>query len=282
MQLGTVFPQMEIGSDPITIRDYAQAVEQLHYSSLMAYEHVLCPGASYGSSVDFSRQMFHEPLTLFAYLAAITQLEFVTGILILPQRPIALVAKQVAEVALLSGNRLHLGVGVGWNPIEYEALGVDYHHRGKIIEEQLVILRRLFEQEFFTHQGTFHHLYDVGLNPRPSHGISIWMGGASDVVLHRAARLADGWIPDLRADAAREPLEQLRLFTQQAGRDPLAMGVHARVDARMGNLDTLVQEAQAWRSLNASHLSLNTMGCGFTSIEQHLEILRRFQEALSA
>src|SRR6266699_3728762 len=183
MQIGVVFPQTEIGADPIAIRDYAQAVQGLGYHHIMAYDHVIAPGPTYPKDVAYSQQMFHEPFVLFGYLAALTQLELVTAVLVLPQRQTALVAKQAAEVDILTGGKLRLGVGVGWNPVEYEALGMNFQARGRVVEEQIEVMRLLWSQEVVSYKGQYHTITEAGLNPLPiRRSIPIWIGGRSDVV----------------------------------------------------------------------------------------------------
>ena len=197
MHIGVVFPQVEIGLDPGAIRDYAQAVEALGYTHILTFDHVLGanpdrPGGWKGPYTY--RHTFHEPFVLFGFLAAATRrVELVTGILILPQRQTALVAKQAAAVDVLSGGRLRLGVGVGWNAVEFEALGERFTNRGVRIEEQIEVLRALWAQDLVTIAGQWHRVTDAGLNPLPSRrAIPIWMGGESEPVVRRAARLADG------------------------------------------------------------------------------------------
>ena len=206
MQIGAIFPQTEIGQDPGVIREYAQAVEELGYGHLLAFDHVL--GADTSTRPDWrgpytSKTMFHEPLVLYGYLAAITQrIELVTGIIILPQRQTALVAKQAAEVDVLSGGRLRLGVGIGWNDVEYEALGENFHNRGRRSEEQVELLRELWTKEAVTFEGRWHRVTAAGINPLPvQRPIPLWFGsGPTDAALQRIARLGDGWFPQFRPD----------------------------------------------------------------------------------
>ncbi len=283
MQIGAVFPQTEIGTDPGAIREYAQAVEELGYNHIMIYDHVIYPGPTHPKEVAYSQQPFHEPFVLFGYLAALTHLELVTTILILPQRQTALVAKQAAEVDLLTGGKLRLGVGVGWNRVEYEALGMDFHQRGRMIEEQIEVLRLLWSQPSVTYRDKFHTIIDAGLNPLPvQRPIPIWMGGESDSVLRRSARLADGWFPDSPPEVARGYIERLRRYAQEVGRDPASIDIEGRVHAWDGNLDTWVKQAQEWGSLNATHLSFDTMGAGFTSLQEHIDTLRRFKMSITS
>lgn len=285
MQVGVTFPQNEIGADPIVIRDYAQAVEGLGYSHLVVFDHVLgadttnCPGWK-GYTY---RDMFHEPFVLFGYLAALTHLELVPAVIILPQRQTALVAKQAAEVDILTGGKLRLGIGVGWNPVEYEALGTDFHTRGRMIEEQIEVIRLLWSQETISYKGQFHTITEAGLNPLPiRHSIPIWMGGIADVLLRRTARMGDGWFPQGPPDDHMlEDIERLRRYIREAGRDPGSVGIEARMNAREGDLDEWVRQTEGWRDMGATHISINTMGAGFKSPDEHLEAIRRYKEAIA-
>ncbi len=284
MQIGVTFPQNEIGADPAVLREYAQTVEGLGYKHLLVYDHVLGadPTNRPGWKGYTEKDLFHEPFVLFGYLAALTQLELVTGVIILPQRQTALVAKQAAEVDVLTGGKLRLGIGVGWNPVEYEALGEDFHTRGRVIEEQIEVLHLLWSREVISYKGKYHTITDAGLNPLPTHrSIPIWTGGSADVLLRRTARLADGWFPlGPPDDRMRETVERLRSYIQEAGRELSAVGIEARVNADDGNVDEWVRQTQAWCELGATHISFNTMNAGFTSVQQHLDALRRYKEAV--
>lgn len=285
MQIGVTFPQNEIGADPAVIRDYAQAVEGLGYQHVLVYDHVLGADATNrpGWTGYTHTHLFHEPFVLFGYLAALTQLELVTGVIILPQRQTTLVAKQAAEVDVLTGGKFRLGIGVGWNPVEYEALGVDFRARGRMVEEQIELLRELWKQELVTYKGKYHTVTEAGLNPLPVHrSIPIWTGGGSDVLLRRTARLADGWFPLGRPDdQMRAKLDLLFSYLQEAGRERSSLGIEARVNAS-DNLDEQVRQTEQWRSLGATHISLNTMGADFKTLIEHIEALRRYREAVSA
>jgi probable F420-dependent oxidoreductase len=285
MQVGVTFPQNEIGADPFIIRDYAQTVEGLGYKHVVVFDHVL--GADSTNRPGWRgytyRDMFHEPFVLFGYLAALTQLELVPAVIILPQRQSALVAKQAAEVDILTGGKLRLGVGVGWNPVEYEALGTNFNTRGRMIEEQVEVMRLLWSQEVVNYKGRFHTIKDAGLNPLPTRrSIPIWMGGSADVLLRRAARTGDGWFPQGLPDSQmRETVERLRSYIKEAGRDPATFGFEARMNAREGDLDDWVRQTEGWRELGATHISINTMGAGFTSPSEHMEAIRRYKEAIA-
>jgi len=282
MQIGVTFPQNEIGADPIAILDYVQAAEELGYSYLVAYDHIVGAGDTHPKEWGYSRQLFHEPFVLFGYIAALTRLELVTAVIILPQRQTALLAKQAAEIDILTHGKFRMGVGVGWNPLEYEAQGADFHTRGRAIEEQVEILRQFWTQDFVTYKGRFHTINDAGLNPPPvQRPIPIWMGGSSDSLLRRVARIGDGWFPQGPPDAAMHAtLERLRGYTQEAGRDPGAVGIDARLNANEGDLDDLVRRTEEWSKLGATHISLNTMRAGYRSPGEHIEAIRRYMEAV--
>lgn len=281
MQLGVTFPQNEIGTDPKAIRAYALAVQDAGYSHILVYDHVVSAGPSHGGN-NYSSQLFHEPFVLFGYLAALTQMELVSGIIILPQRQTALVAKQAAEVDILTGGKFRLGIGVGWNELEYEALGMPFQKRGKIVDEQITILRRLWSESAVTFQSTYHTLPDVGLNPMPvQRPIPIWMGGHSDAMLRRTARFGNGWLPLGKPDQQmQQMIERLRQYTQEAGRDFATLGIEARINASDGQLDEWVRQSEAWHALGATHISLNTMNAGFATVQQHIDALRMYKEAM--
>lgn len=285
MKLGVVFPQTEIGNDPMAIRDYAQAAEHLGYHHVLAFDHVL------GAHPDrfegrfrppYTHQTpFHEPFVLFGYLAAVTtKLELTTGILILPQRQTALVAKQAAAVDILSAGRLRLGVGIGWNFVEYEALGEDFRNRARRIEEQIALLRELWTKEIVDFDGRYHHVHQAGLNPLPvRRPIPVWMGGVVDPVLRRAARLADGWFPQFQpGPQAVETIERLRGYLREAGRRPEDFGVEGRISMFNTPEDAWPPALEGWRGLGATHVSFNTMNAKLASPQAHIDAIRRFKD----
>jgi probable F420-dependent oxidoreductase len=286
MELGAIFPQTEIGSDPTAIRDYARRVEEMGFARIVAYDHVL--GAGRDSRPDWrgpydSETPFHEPFALFSFLAAITRsIELMSGVIILPQRQTALVAKQAAEVAVLCGGRFVLGVGVGWNPIEFEGLNESFTDRGARAEEQIAVMRALWAAPAITFHGRWHTINDAGINPRPASGtIPIWFGGSVDATLRRVARLGDGWLPQSSPnDRSRQMVERLRAYTREAGRDESAVRIQARLELTRASEDHWPAFALGWRALGATRLDINTMGLGFTSIHQHLEMLGRVKGAV--
>src|SRR5947209_2371513 len=198
MKIGAVFPQTEIGSDPGGVRDYAQAVEEMGYSHILVYDHVVGASPEGRGPMPYTDQsLFHEPMVLFGYLAGLTKkVELVTGVIILPQRQTVLAAKQAAEVDILTGGRFRLGVGIGWNEVEYEALGMSFRNRGRRFEEQIELMRRLWEERSVTYEGHWHKVSAAGLNPLPlQNPLPLWIGATSDVAIRRACRLADGFFP---------------------------------------------------------------------------------------
>jgi len=285
MKIGVVFPQLEIGNDPAVIRDYGQAVEAMGYTHVLIFDHVLGanpdrPGGWKGPYTY--RDPFHEPFVLYGFLAAATRrLELVTGILVLPQRQTALVAKQAATVDVLSGGRLRLGVGVGWNAVEFEALGEDFSTRGRRIEEQIDLLRQLWTAELVTMDGQWHRVPDAGINPLPvQRPIPIWMGGESEPVLRRAARLADGWMPHFRpGPEAQQLVDRLLAMVGDAGRDPARFGIEGRFTLAQVPREQWAKELAAWRAMRGiTHLCVHTSGFGLKTPAHHVETLRRFRE----
>jgi probable F420-dependent oxidoreductase len=283
MQIGVVFPQTEIGADPAVIRAYAAAAEELGYAHLVAYDHVLGadpeghPGWSGPYDVDTT---FHEPFVLMGYLAAITSLELVTSIIILPQRQTALVAKQAAEVDLLSEGRLRLGVGLGWNPVEYEALGKDFTDRGRRITEQVTLLRLLWTQRSVTFEGRYERVSAAGLAPLPvQRPIPIWFGAYSAPALRRAGRIADGWFPNVPLGAKLDDaIAIVRDAAQAAGRDPDSLGMEGRIT--LSGTDDPAGDVERWRGLGATHVSVNTMRLGVTGVDGHIAALAEVADAL--
>jgi probable F420-dependent oxidoreductase len=287
VKIGVVFPQTEIGEDPAVIRDYAQAVEALGYTHILAFDSVVGanPDRPGGWTSQYTyRHAFHEPFVLFGFCAGVTRsIELVTGIVILPQRQATLVAKQAAAVDVLSSGRLRLGIGVGWNPVEFEALGESFTNRGKRVEEQLEVMRRLWTRALVTYEGRWHRVPDAGINPLPvQRPIPIWMGGESEVVLRRAARLADGWITlqTFRpGPAAQQTIDRLHGFVREAGRDPAAFGIEGRVALAQVPPAEHAKELATWRAMRGiTHLCVNTMGLGLARPTDHVRTLERFRK----
>ena len=277
MRLGVVFPQTEIGSDPVVIRDYAQAAESAGYDHLLVFDHVL--GGKLERFEKLGRRPpytdespFHEVFVLFGYLGACTRrLELVTGIVILPQRQTALVAKQAAAVDVLTGGRLRLGVGIGWNHVEYEALNEDFHTRGRRVSEQIAVMRKLWTEPVVSFKGSYHHLDRAGINPLPvQRPIPVWMGGMAEPVLKRVAEISDGWFPQFQpGDEASHTLERVRAYMKEAGRPLSAVGIEGRFSYGIGGPTEWAKRAREWRDLGATHLSVNTMGSGLSARAPH-------------
>jgi probable F420-dependent oxidoreductase len=292
MRIGVVFPQTEIGADPAVIRDFAQTAENLGYHHILAYDHVIGanPASRPGWRPPYTHlDAFHEPFVLFGFLAGVTNtIQFTTGVIILPQRQTVLVAKHAAALDVLSSGRLRLGVGIGWNPVEYEALGANFHDRGRRSEEQVDVMRKLWTQELVTFEGRWHKITDAGINPLPiQRPIPIWFGGSDDRALRRLARLGDGWFPLVGPDEkCREMIERIHGYAREAGRDPKAIGIEGRITFGQdsGNEDSQqkwLEQMAAWKALGASHVSLNTMKAGLAA-KAHIQALRRFREATAA
>jgi probable F420-dependent oxidoreductase len=284
MQVGVVLPQTEIGATADSLRTYAQEVESLGFDHVLAYDHVL--GADpvvhegWRGPYDIDTN-FHEPFVLFGFIAGCTSLACVSGIVILPQRQTALVAKQAAEVDLLTNGTFRLGVGIGWNHVEYEALGQSFASRGRRIEEQVGVLRRLWTTRSVTVSGEFDTIRGAGLSPMPlQQPIPIWFGATSPPALRRAGRLADGWFPLVqpgpKLDAA---VGEVRTGAREAGRDPDAIGMQGRVDWR-GDLDNAAAQFDKWRAAGATHVAINTMGAGLATVRDHLDALGRVAGAV--
>ncbi len=285
MRFGVVFPQTEIGADAGAVRAYAEQVEGLGFTHVLAYDHVLGadPEAHPGWSGPYNlNSTFHEPFVLFGYLAGFTALELVTGIIILPQRQTALVAKQAAAVDVLSGGRLRLGIGLGWNAVEYEALGKTFSDRGKRVDEQVELLRRLWTESSVTFHGSYEHVTGAGLAPLPvQRPIPVWFGAQSPPAYRRAGRLGDGWFPQVppgpKLDEARAIVDQA---AREAGRDPATVGMEGRVSWGDKTVAKLAEQVGRWRAAGASHVSVNTMGSGLDTVDDHVRVLGEIARAL--
>jgi len=288
MRIGVVFPQLESGTDPGAIRDYAQTVEELGYTHLVAYDHVL--GADRSTRPDFrgpydATSLFHEVFVLLSFVAACTsRLELAPSVVILPQRQTALVAKQAASLDVLSGGRTRLGVGIGWNDVEYGALGVEFGTRAARYSEQIRVLRMLFTTDVVDFSGRWHRIDRAGIRPLPvQRPIPIWMGGTADGALRRIARIGDGWFAQFAPDErGRAAFAKFRDLVRDAGRDPSTFPIEGRVSvARLGGPDEWVRTALGFRDLGCTHVEVNTMGAGYGTLADHLAALRRFRDDAS-
>lgn len=286
MDLGVVFPQLEIGSDPAVIRRYARTVEELGFDHLLAYDHVLGanPDREGGWEGPYDvYDSFHEPLTLFGYLAGVTgTLELVTGILILPQRQTVLAAKQAAQVDLLNDGRFRMGVAVGWNPIEYRALGQDFETRGERLDDQIRLMRRLWTEEVVDEEDRWHRVPDAGLTLLPrQRPIPVWIGGMSEAAKRRAARLGDGWLPRTPAEETEKHLEELDRYLEEEGRSREAVGLNGRLGLFEFEEPEWADQLARWRALGATHVSVDTMYMGLDRPADHLDALERFMNQVS-
>jgi probable F420-dependent oxidoreductase len=284
MKISAVFPQLEIGNDPIIVRDFAQGVESLGYDWLQVPDMVIGAYADRPGGIKgfYNHQSaHHEVFVLLGYLAALTKsIQLATGVLILPQRPSVLVAKQAAEVDLLSGGRLVLGVGLGDMDLQMQALGYDFTNRGVRIEEQIEILRALWMNERVTFHGKFHTIDDMGILPRPcQQPIPIWFGGESDAALRRMARLGDGWmLSHASPSEARPSIEKLWAYLKAVGRSPREFGINARIDLTDQGRGTWASLVQDWETVGATMIRINSLDAGFENLDKRLEALRLFKK----
>jgi len=284
VQIGVVYPQIELGGNPEAVRRIGRAVEELGFDHLLAYDHVL--GAVHAerqpplSGPYTEADPFHDPLVMFAYLAGLTErLGFVTGVLILPQRQTALVARQAADVDLLSGGRLRLGVGIGWNHVEYVALGQDFATRGAREEEQIGLLRRLWSEPVVDFDGRFDRVERAGTAPRPTRPIPIWLGGFGDAALRRAARCGDGFIFAGRTADVYGHFDRIRQLLAEAGRPAAEFGAELAVLTKDGP-QAVAARMGAWQQAGGTHASVVTMGLGLDSVEAHLDYIAEVATAL--
>ncbi len=293
MKFGAVFPTCEIGNDPIAVRDFAQTAEALGYSHIIAYDHVLGAvhedrepplGGPYTEKDDY-----HEPLITLTYMAAATTtIEFMTGVLILPQRQTALVAKQVAEIDYLSSGRFRLGVGTGWNYVEYESLGTKYADRGRRLDEQVDVLQELWSEPVLDYTGEYHRIDRAGIKPLPKNRIPLWFGGFSPPALRRAVAKGDGFLFGSSAPIMQGLCQQLTDLLDKAGRDRGSFGIDALMGYGNGPNDGWGQMVETWEQLGATHFSMRAMSTGakftgdidpgFTTPQQHIDALETFMK----
>ncbi len=265
MKLGVTFPQNVIGGDPKLVRDFAQTVEGLGYTHLVAYDHVV--GINPASYPDWtgpytSADLFHDPFTLFSFIAGFTEkIELSPQIVILPQRQTVLVAKQAASLDMLSGGRLRLGVGIGWNHVEYAAMGENFRNRGKRSEEQIAVMRALWSNPHVVFEGKHHTIPDAGINPLPEEPLAIWLGGGVDATYDRIGRLGDGWLNIYHGpDKFQESVVKIHASAEKAGRDPKSIGLESWIGMSDDDSPELWRsEIEQWRNLGATHLTLNTI-----------------------
>jgi probable F420-dependent oxidoreductase len=294
MQLGASLPVVDIGTGPTVIRDYAHAAEGLGYDYLVAPDHVLGanPAADHsGRRVGTTASAYHDPFVLFGFLAGCTQrIGFAVGVLILAQRQAVLVAKQAASLDVLCGGRFRLGIGVGWNEVEFTGLNENFHNRGKRSAEQVRVMQALWAQDHVKFEGEFHRIEDAGINPRPASGrVPIWYGGHAEATFRRAAKYGDGFMPLAypAGDAALAAFDKLRTLTHEAGRDPAAMGIEVWVSLT-GSEDDWRREFQFWKQAGVTHVTAHTT---YTSnhhkridgrtADAHLAAITRYRAAVA-
>tara|TARA_B100000900_G_scaffold358076_1_gene328802 strand:+ start:913 stop:1776 length:864 start_codon:yes stop_codon:yes gene_type:complete len=286
MQIGAVFPHNEIGTDPGAIKAFAQGVEALGISHLLIYDHVLGadPDREGGFRGPYDKDVaFHEPFTTFAFIAAVTdQLEMITTVMILPQRQTVLAAKQAAEVALLSNNRFRLGVGVGWNEVEYIGLNETFTNRGRRQAEQVEVMRKLWSEDSLDYTGEYHRIDKASINPRPSQPIPVWFGGSAPALLDRVARLGDGWIPLMGAnEKAQACIDTIKATREAAGLSFDNFGIQAQAQYAGGSPERWQKHAQAWQDMGCTHIAIATHNAGPTDVDGHLSRIREYQDAIS-
>jgi probable F420-dependent oxidoreductase len=287
IRIGAVFPQLEIGSDPAAIRQYATAIERIGYRHLLAYDHVV------GGSLERHEKLrnrytadslFHEVFVLFGFLAAVApSLELVTGVLILPQRQAVLVAKQAAEIDVLTGGRFRLGVGIGWNDLEYEALNEPFRNRARRFVEQIDVMRQLWTTRIIDYNGEWHRLDHVGINPMPvQQPIPVWFGANAEVAIRRAARIGDGFLPNARTiEESERQLGWLRDELDRTGRASDTFGLQPRITIGETGSDEWRRQFDWWREQRATHVDVNTMGAGCTGVDDHIRLLERVHDTLT-
>jgi len=280
MQLNAFFPTRDIGTDPAKIRDWAQAAEYLGYATIEMPDHVFGAAAREGFAPLYNEtDPFHETFVTLGFLAAVTKrIGLSSGVLISPQRQTGLIAKQAAELDILSGGRLRLGIGVGWNHVEYASLGEQWNTRGARQAEQIEVLRRLWSEDLVTFEGRFHRMHAVNIMPPPvQRPIPIWLGGVSEAAVKRAARLADGWMPIIAPDAATEKLALLRSELLRHGRDAAKFGLEGWLRMQAADPQQWGAAAEGWRKHGAHYVMLYPM-YRIETFDGQIETLRRFKE----
>lgn len=288
MNIGVSFPTTEIGNNPADIRDFVRGIEDMGYDYLTCIDHVIQgpkPVADDWRDYYTLQNPFHEVLVLFGYIAALTErIGLATSVLIAPQRPTVLMAKQLAEIDVLSGGRMRTGIGIGWNALEYDALGQNFKTRARRMEEQIELLRKLWIQERVTFQGEWDTVDDAGINPLPvQRPIPIWIGGAAAPAIRRAGRLADGFFLGARLKPGAQSAENISTFNEaalEAGRDPNSLGLDTTIFTERRGANELHEEFEAWRELGATHVTVRTMASGYTTVSEHLKAFEEAKRAL--
>jgi probable F420-dependent oxidoreductase len=286
MKIGAVLPHNEIGTDPGALRAYAQGLDEMGISNLLIYDHVLGadPDRPGGFKGAYDKDVaFHEPLTTFAFIAAITtRLNMMSAVMILPQRQAALVAKQAAEVAILSGNRFQLGVGIGWNKVEYQALEIPFRRRGDRLGEQVDLMRKLWTEDSLSFEGEFHTVDLASINPRPTELIPVWFGGSAPGAIERCAVMGNGWIPlGSPNDSSRDRIEAIRQHRAAVGLTMEDFGIQAQAQYAGGDPDRWRSHAEKWRDLGCTHLAIATHNAGPTDVDGHLSRIGEYLDAIT-
>ena len=284
MKVGIIYPQIELGGDPDAVRSIGTAVEELGFDHLLVYDHVV--GASHDREPKLTgpyteNDPFHDPFVMLGHLAAITErIELVTGVLILPQRQTVLVARQAADVDLLSGERLRLGIGIGWNYVEYDVLGEDFSKRGKRYSDQIEVLRKLWNEPLVAYDSDFHSIDRVALNPRPKRSVPLWMGGYSEAALRRAARVGDGFIfADGLGDAFGKAPELIGYLEEQGRSVGPEFGLQCNT-LKAKDPGDAVETTQRWQDIGGTHVAVNTMGKGFDTTAKHIDYIEQVADAM--
>jgi probable F420-dependent oxidoreductase len=300
MKLGIVLPQ-DI-TDPVGLRDFVQAIEELGFDHIVFPDHVIGgnPATHQINGPYTHESFFHELLVTMGFVAAVTRrVELVSGVMILPQRQTAMAAKQVAQVDVLSGGRVRLGIGAGWNQVEFDVLGMDFHDRGRRLDEQIAVLRAMWCHELVTFEGKWHRIIDAGINPLPvQRPIPIWMGGWFVPMIRRIARLGDGWLLYTHIEEGKACMEKLHSYCAEIGRDPSEIGIEAWIFLNKSDVmagarqqpdaheirphEDWAREAAAWQAAGATHFDCWTMYGNLTSVDQHVDLARQFKEVMNS
>lgn len=285
MRVGVNFPQTEMPGDAGAVRAYAAAVEELGYEHITIFDHVVGADPSVHRGWDGPYDLesgFHEPLVVFGFLAALTSLELATSVIILPQRQTVLVAKQAAEIDLLTEGRFRLGVGIGWNRVEYEALGMRFEDRGARFSEQIALMRELWSAASVTFDGRWERVTGAGIAPMPiQRPIPVWIGARAETALRRAGRIGDGWFPMMApGDQLQKAIEVVHGAAVEAGRDPAVLGMEGQVALVAGDPDVSARRVSKWRDAGATHVSVRTTGQGFPTVDAHIAALEAVAAAI--
>ena len=285
-RIGAVLPQNELGSDPGAVRAWVQAATELGYDHISGFDHVI--GADTRVHTDWVHPYtvdtpLHEILVVFGFVAALTPLELVSSVVILPQRQTVLVAKQAAEIDLLTEGRFRLGVGIGWSAVEFEALGQRFNNRGARFEEQIELMRRLWTEPSLSFAGRYERVTGAGINPLPvQRPIPVWIGGSVDAALARAGRLADGWFPQVQPGPDLEhAVDVVHGAAVEAGRDPGTIGMEGRVSLSDVGIDGVAGRVQEWRDAGATHVAIGATRAGLATVEDHLALLSAIADLLA-